>query len=313
MKKSKFRKKAAVTRKTKMNLLLIVICILIAASSIIFVKHSFSPKSLTVLADNNPNTKSPVLTEDISEKDDIPEENDIGDNAINEDLLILNDKIYKPAVKAEDIYSIGRAEGRKYAFLTFDDGPSTTVTPKILDILDDYNVKATFFVLGKMVEQNSDLLKRIAENGHGIGNHTYSHNYRLLYPGNNVDVQAFKDEINKTNDAITAAAGSVFVPRIIRFPAGSFEKWKKPMRDELATNGQAFIDWNVVNNDGVKSNIPVEEQLTIIKESIASAEASNKNLVILMHDSATKATTTEALPQIIEYIKSLGYEFGTIE
>ncbi|MCT8977774.1 polysaccharide deacetylase [Clostridium sp. CX1] len=217
------------------------------------------------------------------------------------------------SVKAEEVYNFGRSNGKKYAFLTFDDGPNTSITPKILDILKKYKIHATFFVVGNAVDKNPQILKQISDDGHAIGNHTYSHNYKVLYPHRNVDVQVFKSQIQQTNNAIGNALGKTVSTRIIRFPAGSFESWKKPMREDLIKNGMYFVDWNAENRDGVKNNVSVAEQLSTIKGQITTAESSKNNVVILMHDTVTKQTTVDALPSIIELLKSEGYEFGIIK
>ena len=89
-------------------------------------------------------------------------------------------------------------ENKKIAYLTFDDGPSRTVTPQILDILAKYDIKATFFVVGKYAEKNPDILRRIYEEGHVIGNHTYSHNYNYIYK----NVSNFVRELDATQRGI---------------------------------------------------------------------------------------------------------------
>jgi peptidoglycan/xylan/chitin deacetylase (PgdA/CDA1 family) len=217
------------------------------------------------------------------------------------------------AVAAEEIYSFGRSEGKKYVFLTFDDGPNTTITPMVLDTLKSFNVHATFFVLGSSADKNPQVLKQILNDGHAVANHTYSHDYKVLYPNKTVNIEAFMGEIERTNEAIFNAAGTVASSRIVRFPAGSFENWKKHMREELVKSDMYYLDWNAENKDGIKHNVTPIEQLETIAEDIDVAERTNKNVVLLMHDSATKKTTVEALPQIIELFKSKGYEFGTIK
>ncbi len=104
------------------------------------------------------------------------------------------------------------------AFLTFDDGPSSTVTPKILDTLKQENIKATFFVLGTMVKSNSDILKREQEEGHYIANHGYSHVYNKVYANENKPLE----EYNKTNKLIQEALGDIsYQTNVFRFPGGS--------------------------------------------------------------------------------------------
>ena len=94
-----------------------------------------------------------------------------------------------------------RTDGKKVAYLTFDDGPSTTNTPKILDILDKYNIKATFFVLGSSIDANEgakDILKEEVKRGHAIANHTYGHDYSYLYPGRVMNVKNILSDLEKS-------------------------------------------------------------------------------------------------------------------
>lgn len=217
------------------------------------------------------------------------------------------------AVKAEVAYTFGREEGKKYAFLTFDDGPSKNITPKILDTLKKYNIKATFFLLGSVAKYNSNIVKRQVSEGHAIANHTYSHKYKVIYPNRKVNTKVFSEELLNTQDIVNNIFGEEVYMRVIRFPGGSFEKWKNPMKEELKNRGMHYIDWNIENGDGLKHNISTKEQMNKIKRQISWAESSNKNLVILMHDAPSKKTTLEALPRIIEYIKSKGYEFRTLK
>jgi peptidoglycan-N-acetylglucosamine deacetylase len=217
------------------------------------------------------------------------------------------------AVKAEIAYTFGRGEGKKYAFLTFDDGPSKNITPKILDTLKKYNVKATFFLLGIVAKYNSNIVKRQVSEGHAIANHTYSHKYKVIYPNRKVNTKVFSKELLDTQRIVNNIFGEEIFMRVVRFPGGSFEKWKNPMKEELKNRGMYYIDWNIENGDGLKHNISPKEQMNKIKRQISWAESANKNLVILMHDAPSKKTTLEALPSIIEYIKSKGYEFRILK
>jgi peptidoglycan/xylan/chitin deacetylase (PgdA/CDA1 family) len=216
-------------------------------------------------------------------------------------------------VKAEEAYTFGRAEGKKYAFLTFDDGPSANITPRVLETLKQNAVKATFFLVGRSVEENPKLVKRELEEGHAIANHTYSHDYSKIYPNKTVNVEVFSAEMEKNQELVNKAADTLMNMRVIRFPAGSFESYKNPMKKQLIDSGRFYIDWNVENGDGLKANISVEEQMENIKTQVSWAESAKKNIVVLMHDAPAKKTSADALPQIIQYIKSKGYEFRTLK
>lgn len=114
--------------------------------------------------------------------------------------------------RINNIYS---SSEEKRAFLTFDDGPSKTVTPLILDLLKQENIKATFFVLGSRVEYNPEIINRIFEEGHYIANHGYSHKYSSIY----TSIESVLDEYNKTEQCIkTALKNDDYNSRVFRFP-----------------------------------------------------------------------------------------------
>lgn len=122
----------------------------------------------------------------------------------------------------DKINNIYTSDVSKRVFLTFDDGPSKSVTPLILDLLKQENIKATFFVLGNKVEQNPEIVNRIFEEGHYIANHGYSHKYSSIY----TSTQSILDEYNKTEQCIKNALNNPdYNSRVFRFP-GRFCRWK---------------------------------------------------------------------------------------
>lgn len=217
-------------------------------------------------------------------------------------------------VKVEDAF---KEDGKKTAYLTFDDGPSTTVTPKILNTLKIYNAHATFFLLGQVIEQNpnsKNLVKRIFEEGNSIGNHTYSHNLKLLYPNNVLNISQFMSEVDKTSNILKGILGQAFSTRVIRMPGGYMSRvyYKDPnlqsFKNVLAQRNMVSIDWNAYDFDAEGKRKNADELLEHVKSTVA-----NKNkVVILMHDTYGKEETAKALPMIIEYLKSTGYEFKTL-
>ena len=144
--------------------------------------------------------------------------------------------------------------GEKVVFLTFDDGASKTNTPKILDILKEEDVKATFFVLGQTVENGGEeaknLIKREFEEGHAIANHSYSHDIKKLYPGRTLDIEAFKEDFEKNEKFLQSILGKYFSTRVIRCPGG-YMSWKgmDPLDKHLEENNMVSIDWNALNAD----------------------------------------------------------------
>lgn len=203
--------------------------------------------------------------------------------------------------------------GEKVVFLTFDDGTSTTVTPEVLNILKENDVHATFFVTGQNIERGGykakELLKEELANGHAIANHSYSHDYKTLYPNRTLDLEAFKEDFAKTDNLLKDVLGKYFSTRVIRCPGGHMS-WKG--MDDLDTylneNNMASIDWNALNKDaeGPKKNA---DQLA--QEAIKTSEG-KEMVVLLMHDTYGKEETAKALPQIIKYFKDNGYQFKTL-
>ena len=196
----------------------------------------------------------------------------------------------------------------KVAYLTFDDGPTKEVTPKILDVLKQYDAKATFFMLGKMIERNSDLAKRVHDEGHLLANHTYSHSYADLYATG----ESFMAEIEKTNGLIRDIIGEEPF-HLIRFPGGgyntgNFAAEKQLYKLLLQEKGYYFADWNSLNGDAEGGTRSAEQLVARIRQT-----SGPKKLVILMHDAATKKSTAEALPAIIEYLRGEGYVFRRLD
>ncbi len=208
----------------------------------------------------------------------------------------------------ENFSNIYKHQDNKRVFLTFDDGPSTSVTPYILDLLSQQNVKATFFVLGSKVEANPDLVKREYDEGHYIANHGYSHKYSEMYSS----TQNVLDEYNKTNDLIKNAIGNQnYNSLVFRFPGGSsggpYNDLKQEAKEVLKQNGIASVDWNALTNDAAGANTKEK-----IMENFYNTVQNKTSIVILMHDAPDKILTYECLPEIIQYFKDNGYEFKTM-
>ncbi|WP_226002373.1 polysaccharide deacetylase family protein [Paenibacillus sp. BJ-4] len=206
------------------------------------------------------------------------------------------------------------ADGKKVAYLSFDDGPSLTVTPKVLDILKKQKVKATFFIVGKEANENEhtrNMIKRIVKEGHAIGNHTYSHNYKYLYPHRKVNTDRVMEDIEKNNQVLKSILGPDFSTRMIRFPGGHMT-WKRRDPQGMAALDKVLlqkdyhqVDWNVLNKDAEGKP---KKAAALVNQFIQSVKGREK-AVILMHDTYGKEETAKALPQIIEYLKKQGYEF----
>lgn len=183
-------------------------------------------------------------------------------------------------------------------YLTFDDGPSI-YTEQILDILDEYGVKATFFVVGTQAESYPDRYREIVERGHTIGMHSYSHVYSDVYKSK----ESFIKDYQKIRDYITETTG--VTPTIYRFPGGSSNTVSKTDMDELCSyltgEGVTYFDWNISSGDATRYPLSPER----IAYNCLSTVGNFKNAVILLHDTGTKYTTVQALPAIIEGLQRM--------
>lgn len=209
-----------------------------------------------------------------------------------------------------------RKDGRKIVYLTFDDGPSTEVTQKILETLKANNIKATFFILGSNVEKGDiqkELLKEIVKEGHAIGNHGYCHDYSVLYPGRVANPTVLVNDMKKSENIMKSVLGDGFSTNVIRLPGGHMSWNTKALDPILEENGYKYIDWNVLNGDAESNYRTVEELVNRLKETINDLAGNDDVLVILMHDTNAKKTTAQSLQKIIDYLKSLGYEFRTLK
>ena len=180
-------------------------------------------------------------------------------------------------------------------YLTFDDGPSAN-TLKILDILDKYDIKATFFVVGKESKSAREALKQIVERGHTLGMHSYSHKYSEVYSSEENFAADF-EKLRSYLEEVTGVTSSVY-----RFPGGSSNTISKldmhVFIDYLENEGVCYYDWNISSGDAGKKQLPVEQIVENATEGIERRGTS----VILMHDAVDKDATLEALPLIIEKI-----------
>lgn len=193
----------------------------------------------------------------------------------------------------------------KIAYLTFDDGPNKIVTPDVLDILKEQDVKATFFVIGKQVEEHPEIVKREYEEGHYIANHGYSHDNKKLYKSE----QDFVEEVKKTDSAIGKAIGQEnYCSHVFRFLNGYIAKQNKKEKQKAAKLleqlNYSYADWNCLNHDSMKKYS--NRQLF---ENLKKSSKNKDTLVILMHDTKDVSNSSLVLKDSIEYLKTQGYTF----
>lgn len=192
-------------------------------------------------------------------------------------------------------------EGVKHAYLTFDDGPSEN-TGAILDILKQYNVKATFFVIGKTDQTSIDLYKRIVAEGHSLGIHSFSHKYTQIYES----MESFQNDVLSLQAHLKEITGQEV--HLYRFPGGSSNTVSKvPIEDcirFLSENGFTYYDWNATNGDATGKQIAPEEMVSSVLNELEKYQ----NITVLMHDGAGKQQTVATLPSIIEHLQAQGVQ-----
>lgn len=189
------------------------------------------------------------------------------------------------------------AADEKKIYLTFDDGPCDRVTPKILDILREKEVPATFFVVGNHIPTRGGIIKRIVEEGHSVGIHSYSHEYGKIYESR----AALLADIERCADILKAL--DVYTT-LYRFPGGgnfAGEEYRRAVEDE----GYTVVEWNAVCGDCEGLTTPRQ----IYGRAVSFADTAN-TLVMLLHDSTDKLCVAQALPYIIDFYRAEGYSFA---
>ncbi|WNS41636.1 polysaccharide deacetylase family protein [Paenibacillus sp. MMS20-IR301] len=191
--------------------------------------------------------------------------------------------------------------GQKTVYLTFDDGPSA-VTPEVLKILKQQDVKATFFVLGDQAASRPELINAIWEQGHAIGNHTYNHNYHDLYSS----FTEFWRQIKQTEETVRVITG--VRPQLVRAPGGTFGHFDATYFYLLKQAGYTVMDWTADSGDSSRRGVPSAE---IVRNSVADLTSSR--VILLLHDGSGHEQSAKALPAIIERYKAAGYQFEVLD
>ena len=188
----------------------------------------------------------------------------------------------------------------KVAYLTFDDGPSK-YTPEILDTLDENGIKATFFITGWCIDGKEDILRDIADRGHLIALHSFSHDYEEIYES----TEAWMDDFAKVYGRVYAVTGQK--PWAFRFPGGSYNNYNRDTADdiisEMNSRGFTYFDWNAATSDA-SSDATYDSCVEYLRESINADHE-----VVLMHDSLE--LTPQYLQEVIDHLLSEGYSFET--
>ncbi|MQN01391.1 MAG: polysaccharide deacetylase [Lachnospiraceae bacterium] len=198
-----------------------------------------------------------------------------------------------------DVENLADESDVRKVYLTFDDGPSVN-TDKILNILDDYNVKATFFVNGRTDAHSVAMYKRIVKEGHTIGMHSYTHDYGQVY----ASLSSFKDDFFRIQKLIYKYTG--VKSNLYRFPGGSSNTVSRADMSDLIRfldkEHVRYFDWNVSSEDASSKKKTSDEIIENIMRDVVKYRTS----VVLMHDAAAKDSTVEALPKLIQKIQGEG-------
>ena len=212
----------------------------------------------------------------------------------------------------------------KYVYLTFDDGPNTNFTGRILDILARQQVKASFAVVGSNAEKNPDLLKRITKEGHTVINHTYTHDYKKIYASPEA-LLADTEKANQVLEKILSHHEKFFRP-----PGGP-GCLNTLFREKLKENGYQLVGWNVTGGDSDPQGVTPEQVYRKVAHGLARVEKLKLTPIILLHDGAQLSTidvspdsaigkyvqnresVVSALPRIIELLKQKGYTFAVVD
>lgn len=194
-------------------------------------------------------------------------------------------------------------------YLTFDDGPSGNVTERVLDVLKENNIKATFFIIDYSADK-LPLIRRMIDEGHTIGIHGYSHDYKVIYESDD----AFISNINTLRDKLKSDTG--YTATVMRFPGGSSNVVSKRYNKGIMTRlvkrvtdeGWRYFDWNIDSTDAEGTKTAEE-----IFSTVTCNLKKNRSNMVLMHDSEIKPTTADALQSIIDYGRDNGYMFCAID
>ncbi|MNO17698.1 Peptidoglycan-N-acetylglucosamine deacetylase [compost metagenome] len=206
----------------------------------------------------------------------------------------------KPKKKVETSQEAKKKTQGKTVYLTFDDGPSPH-TDQVLEILRQEKVTGTFFVLGQQAKRYPEVIRRIVDAGHALGNHTYNHDYDALYDS----FGHFWKQVKATEEVLREITGTR--TPLVRAPGGTYGHFDKTYFSLLEQGGYKVFDWNVDSGDSKRKGVPADEIVSNVKN-----EKPQDQVIVLMHDGGGHEETVKALPEIIHYYKKLGYEFSTL-
>lgn len=231
----------------------------------------------------------------------------VGDTQMDYDTESMEDGEKVPLVaNVDDSFNLAQEGDTLKVYLTFEDGPSEN-TESILDILDQYQVKATFFVVGKTDEESQALYKRIVEDDHTLGMHSYSNKYSTIYESK----EAFESDFTQLRDYLYELTG--VESHYYRFPGGSSNQISNVDMAEfiqyLDSQNVVYYDWNVSSGDATSQAYSSED----IVANVTSNVVKYKTSVVLLHDADDKSTTVEALAPLIEALQAMNAQILPID
>ena len=196
-------------------------------------------------------------------------------------------------------------------YLTFDDGPSDN-TIKLLDLLKKYHCHATFFIVGQNIPGNEAILKRMADEGHVLAVHTYTHDYAAIYKSE----AAFWEDNEKTRDLIKKVTG--VEAKYMRFPGGASNTISanytsgimSALTGQCKAHGYEYFDWNISSGDANADGLPAKQ---LYDNIMAGIHENYENPIVLMHDSGAKTTTVTAVAKVLKVGLSEGYSFEALD
>ena len=199
---------------------------------------------------------------------------------------------------------IHQAPEQKTVYLTFDDGPSA-LTGKVLDILKENDIKATFFIVYKDSPEAQALYKRMIKEGHTVGVHSTTHEYKDVYQS----VDSYLKDFAQTATMLADVTG--VKPEIFRFPGGSINVYNSSFYmetiAEMTRRGYTYYDWNVSSGDTSS-----KKSSATIYQNVVSGVREHQESIVLLHDLASHHSTLDALPKIITTLKSEGFVFASL-
>ena len=315
-KKSVKSRKAAAARRRKKRLMRLgatVVVLLVLVVVVVSVVRGLSGKGNQLAGSGDTGSGVAVSSDNTTPKEKIDTSKPASQQeskqykAIKDDTSLPSYALEYPGMYADAVDEPNVESEKKVCYLTFDDGPSTTNTPGILDALKQADVKATFFVVTSEINaDNADILKRIVDEGHTLCIHANEHVYGDLY----ASVEAYLKDFATAYDKIYELTG--YRAQGFRFPGGSNNAVMQrhntydAIVGEMTRRGFEYYDWNAYDHDAENGNYSVDQMVEFAVSEVT--ESSRNDTILLMHDTYGKEKTVQALPSIISRLKDAGIE-----